>query len=432
MKLTSEAAREQMFTRRTLFVGAATGGLGLLLAGRMAYLSIFEQEKYKLLAEDNRVSVRLIPPRRGWIVDRNGKPLAVNQPDYRLEMIPEQIADLEQTLADLTRLLRLPPEEVARIRDAAATQPKYLPIQVAAGISWNDFAAINVRLPDYDGVQPVRGFTRYYPDGDAVGHLLGYVGAPTREQYLAADRDPLYLHPAFKLGKDGIEKVLDVPLRGKAGARRVEVNARGRVIRELSTVNDTPGQTVKLTIALPSTKQDAVVTTPGGNASGLLAGGAPGGALIAGEALPVDQAYVFEAIAGGPDEVLVRFTMPKGYYLYRDKTAFRADNATLGAPRWHMISRVAYRAAKAGIVTGVLLAIARISGETAPLLFTALNNQFWSTDRNAPMASLPVIIFQFALSPYEDWRQLAWAGALLITAAVLTLSIAARALNTRR
>lgn len=248
MKLTSEAAREQMFTRRTLFVGAATGGLGLLLAGRMAYLSIFEQEKYKLLAEDNRVSVRLIPPRRGWIVDRNGKPLAVNQPDYRLEMIPEQIADLEQTLADLTRLLRLPPEEVARIRDAAATQPKYLPIQVAAGISWNDFAAINVRLPDYDGVQPVRGFTRYYPDGDAVGHLLGYVGAPTREQYLAADRDPLYLHPAFKLGKDGIEKVLDVPLRGKAGARRVEVNARGRVIRELSTVNDTPGQTVKLTI----------------------------------------------------------------------------------------------------------------------------------------------------------------------------------------
>lgn len=110
----------------------------------------------------------------------------------------------------------------------------------------------------------------------------------------------------------------------------------------------------------------------------------------------------------------------------------REATTALGAPRWHMISRVAYRAAKAGIVTGVLLAIARISGETAPLLFTALNNQFWSTDLNAPMASLPVIIFQFALSPYEDWRQLAWAGALLITAAVLTLSIAARALNTRR
>ena len=110
----------------------------------------------------------------------------------------------------------------------------------------------------------------------------------------------------------------------------------------------------------------------------------------------------------------------------------REATTALGAPRWHMISHVAYRAAKAGIITGVLLAVARISGETAPLLFTALNNQFWSTNLNAPMASLPVIIFQFAISPYADWRDLAWAGALLITAAVLLLSIAARALNMKR
>ena len=110
----------------------------------------------------------------------------------------------------------------------------------------------------------------------------------------------------------------------------------------------------------------------------------------------------------------------------------REAATALGAPRWHVISRVAYRAAKAGIVTGILLAVARISGETAPLLFTALNNQFWSSNLNAPMASLPVTIFQFAMSPYEDWRRLAWTGALLITAAVLALSIAARALNTKR
>lgn len=248
MGLNSEVAREQMFTRRALFIGAAQGALGLVLAGRMAYLSIFEQEKYKLLAEDNRVSIRLIPPRRGWIVDRYGKPLALNQPDYRLEIIPEQVANLDETLTALSQLLRLPPEELERIRNAAQTQPAYLPIEVAAGIDWQDFATINVRLPDYDGVQPVRGFTRFYPDGPAVGHLLGYVGAPTREQYLEAGRDPLYLHPAFKLGKDGIEKVLDEPLRGKSGARRVEANARGRVLRELSTLPDTPGDVVKLTI----------------------------------------------------------------------------------------------------------------------------------------------------------------------------------------
>jgi phosphate transport system permease protein len=93
---------------------------------------------------------------------------------------------------------------------------------------------------------------------------------------------------------------------------------------------------------------------------------------------------------------------------------------------------VAYKAARAGIITGILLAIARISGETAPLLFTALNNQFWSLNLNAPMASLPAIIFQYALSPYEDWQRLAWTGALLITAAVLTISIVARWLGTSR
>src|ERR671925_2009674 len=106
----------------------------------------------------------------------------------------------------------------------------------------------------------------------------------------------------------------------------------------------------------------------------------------------------------------------------------REAAAALGLPRAVVIAKVCYRAAKAGMITGVLLAIARISGETAPLLFTALNNQFWSTNLNAPMASLPVVIFQFALSPYEDWQRLAWSGALIITVAVLTLSIIARAL----
>ena len=110
----------------------------------------------------------------------------------------------------------------------------------------------------------------------------------------------------------------------------------------------------------------------------------------------------------------------------------REAAASLGLPRSLMIMRVAYRAAQAGMITGVLLAVARISGETAPLLFTALNNQFWSIDLNAPMASLPVVIFQFALSPYEDWQELAWTGALIITFAVLALSIIARALSASR
>jgi phosphate transport system permease protein len=110
----------------------------------------------------------------------------------------------------------------------------------------------------------------------------------------------------------------------------------------------------------------------------------------------------------------------------------REAAAALGSPRSFVIRTVTWRAARAGILTGILLAIARISGETAPLLFTALNNQFWSTDLNAPMASLPAVIFQFAMSPYEDWHRLAWAGALLITCTVLSLSILARIFESRR
>jgi len=113
-------------------------------------------------------------------------------------------------------------------------------------------------------------------------------------------------------------------------------------------------------------------------------------------------------------------------------TTLREASAALGVPQWLVIRHVAYRAARAGMITGVLLAIARITGETAPLLFTALNNQFFSWNLNAPMASLPVVIFQFALSPYEDWQQLAWTGALLITVAVLGLSILARALSSKK
>jgi len=112
--------------------------------------------------------------------------------------------------------------------------------------------------------------------------------------------------------------------------------------------------------------------------------------------------------------------------------SLREAATALGLPRSYVIQRVAYRAAKSGLVTGVLLAVARVSGETAPLLFTSLNNQFWSLNLNAPMASLPVVIFQFALSPYKDWQQLAWTGALLVTITVLVLSIAARTLSRQR
>ena len=148
----------------------------------------------------------------------------------------------------------------------------------------------------------------------------------------------------------------------------------------------------------------------------------------------VRQMGHFSAIAGGV--ALAIIVVPVVLRTTEDMLllvpgALREAASALGLPRALVIRHIAYKAARAGLLTGVLLAIARVSGETAPLLFTALNNQFWSTNLNAPMANLPVVIFQFALSPYKDWQQLAWAGALLITLAVLTLSIVARVIASR-
>ncbi len=245
--MSSEAIREQSFTRRAIVLGGGMGLVGVALAARMTYLSIFEGEQYRLASEENRVQLRLIPPRRGWIVDRNGKPLALNKPDYRLELIPEQILDLDGVLAQLGKILGLTFADELRIRADIAIQPAYMPVEVARELDWPKFAALNVQVADVPGLQPVRAFSRVYPDADQFAHLLGYVGAPTPAQY-KLQKDPLLIFPGFRIGKDGIERHEDRALRGRAGAQRVEVTARGKVIRELDTRGDVPGTTLKLTI----------------------------------------------------------------------------------------------------------------------------------------------------------------------------------------
>lgn len=243
----TDAAQQLSFTRRAIVMAGAQAGVGVLLATRLGYLSVFEQERYKLLAESNRVSLQLIPPRRGWIVDRAGKPLVLNRPDFQLQLIPELTPDIEAALQDLTSILGLSEEDLEKIREDAGKKKGFQPIQIANNLDWNDFAAINVRLSELPGVQPVRGYARIYPDGPAVAHLLGYVGAARPEQFQET-RDPLLIFPGFKIGKDGLERTLDTRLIGKAGAARVEVNARGKPVRNLNTVAAKPGETVRLTI----------------------------------------------------------------------------------------------------------------------------------------------------------------------------------------
>ncbi|WP_303813136.1 penicillin-binding protein 2 [Sandarakinorhabdus limnophila] len=242
-----DPVRRMAFSRRALLLGAGMAGTGALLAGRMAWLAVFEGETYQLRAQANRIQDRLIPPRRGWIVDRQGKPIAMNSPDYRLELRPAEVEDLDTTLVAIRAVLDIDLAEYARIRDDVRTQPSFMPVVVRQNLSWREFAACNVRLATLPGVTPVQSFSRFYPEADYFAHLVGYVGAPTPEQY-REQKNPLLIYPGFRIGKDGIERFADKQLRGTAGSSRVEMTARGELVRELGTNADTPGDTLRLTI----------------------------------------------------------------------------------------------------------------------------------------------------------------------------------------
>jgi penicillin-binding protein 2 len=235
------------FDRRSVVLGGVQGGIGLLLATRMTYLSVFENEKYKLEAESNRVNLSLIPPRRGWLLDRNGTPLASNRADFRVDVIPEQMTDAKHTIAELGKLLSLSPIDLQDLQDKIDKSHGFAPVEVASGLDLERFSAVSVRLPDLPGVVTQRGFSRFYPTGPSVGHLIGYVGAASAEEY-EKDHDPVLITPGYKVGKDALEKIFEKELRGKPGARRVEVTASGRIVRNLDTREDVPGETIKLTI----------------------------------------------------------------------------------------------------------------------------------------------------------------------------------------
>lgn len=235
------------FDRRALLLGAAQLTVGGLLVARMGYISVIDGQRYRLEAESNRVNLTLIPPRRGWIVDRYGKALADNRVALRVDIIPDRMTgDANRMIARLRQLLVLDEDAVERIREGIAAGGAQ-PVEVAANLDESGFAAVSVNLPELPGVVPARGFVRNYPAGPSVAHLIGYVGSASREEYQAS-RDPLLLTPGFRVGKDGLEQDFEARLRGDPGARRAEVTANGRLVRELETQSDRPGDMLQLTI----------------------------------------------------------------------------------------------------------------------------------------------------------------------------------------
>ena len=237
--------RYKLFTRRSVLLAGGQLALFSALAGRMYYLQVVEADKYHTLAEDNRINLRLLAPPRGRILDRDGVEIAANQQNYRLIVVAERSPDLAATLDRIGLLITLGDHERKRVLREATRQRAFVPITVRENLDWEEVARIEIHAPDLPGVQIEVGQTRFYPFGPTAAHLIGYVGQVSAKELTG---DPLLELPSFRIGKNGIEKTDDERLRGKAGRSEVEVNAFGRVIRELSRREGQPGDEVRLTI----------------------------------------------------------------------------------------------------------------------------------------------------------------------------------------
>lgn len=242
-------ATHRLFTRRAAIVGGVQLGFVGGLAARMQFLQLDQADEYRLLAEENRINIRLIAPERGEIFDRNGVHLARNVPSYRIVIVRENAGDVDTVLSRLRKLVDLDPKAVETALEEMRRSAPFLPVTIAENVSWETVSKVSVNAPALPGITPEVGLTRFYPLGSDYAHVIGYVG-PVSDYDLEKIENPdqLLRIPRFQIGKVGVEAKEEDMLRGKAGAKRVEVNATGRVMRELSRQQGTPGTDIQLTI----------------------------------------------------------------------------------------------------------------------------------------------------------------------------------------
>ena len=244
-----EARSRRIISRRALILTGGQLGFMGVLALRMRQLQLLEADKYRTLAEENRINIRLIPPARGLIFDRNGVLIAGNEQNYRITIVREDTPDIERTLREIAALIPMSAEDLERARRELRRNSPFVPVSIAERLSWEDLSRIAVNAPALPGVSPEVGLSRIYPLVEDFSHVVGYVG-PASDYDLKRlnDPDPLLKIPRFQIGKIGVEAKLEKLLRGKAGSRRIEVNAQGRVMRELDRIEGTPGADIQLTI----------------------------------------------------------------------------------------------------------------------------------------------------------------------------------------
>lgn len=241
-----DQSRGKTFTRRAFVIGAGQGLFLGILGTRLAWLQIAQGKKYKTLAERNRINTKLIAPSRGQIVDRFGVPLAINNRNFRILVIPEQTNDLKSALTRLSEFISLSPDDIDNVLKDAKRTPSFLPIQVADDLNWEDIAKVEVHITDLPGMSTDVGEIRSYPFQNATAHIVGYVGAVNEKDL--KDSDALLTLPGFRIGKTGLEKAFDKELRGTKGSSQMEVNVKGREIRELGRDNSLNGARLTLSI----------------------------------------------------------------------------------------------------------------------------------------------------------------------------------------
>ena len=241
-------------THRTLSRRALLlGGIQMVFAGglamRMRHLQVDQADQFRLLAEENRINIRLLAPARGEIFDRNGIAIARNFPSYRIIIVPEDAGDVDKVINDLSRLIDIDPKDLERAIAEMRRSPPFLPVTLADQIDWEDISKVAVNAPALPGITPEVGLARVYPRRDDFAHVVGYVG-PVSDYDLSQieDPEPILRIPRFQIGKVGFEAKREDVLRGKAGAKRVEVNATGRVMRELDRREGVSGADMQLTV----------------------------------------------------------------------------------------------------------------------------------------------------------------------------------------
>lgn len=230
---------------RSLVLGAMQLFLLLLIIFRLYYLQVYQADKYKTLADENRISTRLLVPPRGVIYDRHGEMLATNRQNFQVMIVAEQTTNVQETLDALKRIMPISEAEEEKVKKDLKKNRSFVPIKIKDNLTWEEVARIQLNAPDLPGIIIDEGLSRSYPFGEKMAHVIGYVSSVSEND---VKDDPLLEMPGFKIGKAGIEKLYEKRLRGRGGNLKLEVNALGRVMKEIERVDGVPGERIDLSI----------------------------------------------------------------------------------------------------------------------------------------------------------------------------------------